>query len=253
MGLTEILLPDREEKIIGFAGGDGRNYLIEQMANTLSAAGKRILIAALGHQVLPIIGEIVVAPNADALLGRIASQFKQHSILFLGKEYQDHMVHGFSLEEITKLIQEAEYDYFFNIVGPADLVSIFSVKTIQELENLTHLQRLFYCFPASLINGELDSGIAEDVAEFRKNFQLGEERKVLDHTTIVSYLTDPEVGLGALLAGHLPVTLIFTGVESVLNENNVIVLARSLLRRDIQSIYMANLKENLVKPATFEE
>ncbi len=252
MGLFEQLFPDRKENIVGFTGGEGKNYLLEQLANHLTTERKRVLIAPVGNPVLPVTGEIVVNQDVRELVDTIQQQFNHHPVLFVGQAFKEHMVNGFNSTQIRHLIKHAPYDYFFIMVGPPEFFGIFSSKTIQQLQKYTFLHRLLYCFPISILNREINTQDVEDVSEFRNHFQVGEDKKILDHELIIKYLKDTQQGLGSLLKGDIPVSLLLTGVENVLDENRVIMLARSLLNQGIHPVYMANLKQNLVKPAISE-
>ncbi len=247
MSITQQLLLNPQAKIIGFTGGKGRNYLVNEFAEEFGRSGKKVVIGQLGKDLLPTSGRIVYSEKDDELLQKIEKELEETSVVYAGRGVKDHFVSGITAQIASKIINSGKVDYLLLVVGSPEKVSVFSHKHIARLAKMDFLDQLIYCFQIDYIDRELDREVAENPEEFLKNFPDFESSRVFDQQLIVRYLTDAEQGALSLFTQQWPGILVFTDVNNPLLENRSINLARDLFIHKIENIYFANLRNNLIK------
>ncbi len=243
MAISQQLLHESSARLIGFTGGKGRNYLLNQMASELAHFGKKVVIAHFDRQILAPSGYILYDKNEKTLVKKIEEKLDQQPVIFAATATQDHLVVGISPGTVERLSNSTKIDYIFLILGSEKKFSILSQKEITDHGKLKYLDQLIYVFQLDLIDQPLNGHMTTNLPVFIKNFP----EKSLTQETIVAYLTHPEKGAMKLFQKKWPTYLIFTDVNNMLLENRCINIARDLYSKNISHIFQSNLKDNIVK------
>jgi hypothetical protein len=244
--LDQIIYKDTT-RIIGFTGGKGRNYLLNQLASELSHNGKSVIITNIEKDLLPPSGRIIYQQDENALLKEVKSEIKKHPIIYAGSGIQDHFVTGLTLSGIRKLKSEKISDYLLLLLGNEKKYSLLNKKEVEKLCKLTIIEQLVYCFQLELIDQPLNRAIFPNLDEILQAFTGYKTEKLFSQEFIFDFLTDKEQGVYSLFQQKWPTFLIFTDINNIFLENRSINLARDLYSTKIKVIYQANLKDNRLK------
>lgn len=246
MALVQQLFVNPQSRVIGFTGGKGRDYLINQLANELSRAGKRVVVTHLKNELLPVTGYIVY-DDPENLLVRIESEIDTHPLIYAGREVKDHFITGITMTMARKIAGSKKVDFLLFIVGTMEKYSIYSRNRLNQLGKLALIDQLIYCFQMDWIDQVAGWDMVENYAEFSKEFAAFNNHKILNQKLMVAYLTDREKGANVLFRQGWPSVLVLTDIDNPFLENRAINLARDLSSHQMPFIFMANLKENLIK------
>jgi len=240
-----ILNPDI--KTLGFVGGKGRNYIVNEIADFFKRSGFRVAVSHLGSEMLPLFGKIVQFNEEAELFTKVKEAFKENSIIYIGKEENQGFLKGIDLTIASKLSQSELIDYNLLILGPPGEFSIIPIKYINEICEISFLDQLVYCYQIDKIGKSFDKNFILDRESFNTNFPEFAQAQTINHQLIIKYLTSKAKGIFKFFQQNWPTALVFTDVNSVILENNAINLARELFTRKIHHIFLANLRENLIK------
>jgi len=244
--IQQLLVSD-SVRVIGFAGGKGRDYLSNWMASELSRSGKTVVISFLGDQMMAPAGYIVAENDEDALLAGIKTAVRENPLIFAGRGSTENFVKGISSSLAKEIYKLPEIDYLFLIVGSAEERSLLSSKTLTGISKLNYLDELIFCFQIDDIEQPLNSPELNPEENFFRDFPALKRFHNFDQQFIRKYLSTKEGGVLSLFQQKWPAVLVFTGVSNILLENHVINLTRDLFPQKIKSIYLTNLKEDLIK------
>jgi len=247
MAIIDQILENKNSRVIGFIGGKGRNFLLNQLASEIAHAGHKVIITNIEKDILPPSGKIIYHKDEKLLLSDIKKAIKTNPILYVGKEIQDHFVRGLTLSGIRKLKSEHAQDYLLLLLGNEKKYSLLSRKDITKICKLSLLDQLIYCFQLDLIDQPLDHSKMGNALEIVEHFPQFKNDNLFSQDFIFSYLTDAENGAYHLFQQKWPTSLIFTDINNLLLENRSINLVRDLLSQKIQKIYQSNLKDNRLK------
>ncbi len=247
MAILQQLLVNPEAKVIGFTGGRGRDHIANEFASELNRSGKNVLISHLKYDLLPTTGHIVYHDDPDELITLIEDAFKSHSTVYAGRGMNGHLVQGIQNKAVKKILEQSSVDNLLLIAGKAEKASIFPQKYLSEILKMSFLEELIYVFELDLIDEPLDEQMVENPAEFLDLFAGKERPDVLTQQLIEDYFLDTGKGARKLFRNQYTSVLVFTDVNNALLENRAINLTRNLNAPEFEHIYMANLKENLVK------
>lgn len=250
MSFSQLLEIDANARVIGFTGGSGRNYLLEQLASDLARRGKRIIVSHLQGKLLPITGEIICREDPAELIEEARAKSQPGSVLCLGKRMEQHFAQSPDKRFFQRLIKENFYDYLFIVLGAMGSYSFISEKSIRQLKRILFLDRLIYTMPIDLLDQVISDENVENLKEFSALFVGTAAPIVVTPTLIAEYLTSGKLPWKEIFLGKMPVDFVLTNVNNVLLENRAINLARELEARGISLIYTANFKDNLIKRIT---
>ena len=247
MAILDQILYNKATRIIGFTGGKGRNYLLNQLASELAHNGKTVIISNIEKDILPPSGKIIYKQDENKLLSEVKKEIKKHPIIYTGRGIEDHFVTGLKLSGIRKLISEKLSDYLLLLLGNEKKYSLLDKKDIEKLCKLRLIDQLVYCFQLELIDQQLNHSQFPNSPEIIKRFPQHKTENLFSQEFISDYLTHKENGAYQLFLQKWPTFLIFTDINNVFLENRSINLARDLLSKKIKIIFQANLKENRLK------
>lgn len=247
MAILDQILYNKATRIIGFTGGKGRNYLLNQLASELAHSGKTVIISNIEKDILPPSGQIIYKQDENELFAEVKKEIKKHPIIYAGRGIQDHFVTGLTLSGIRKLKSQKLSDYLLLLLGNEKKYSLLNKKDIEKLCKLTIIDQLIYCFQLELIDQQLNQSEFPNSAEIVKGFPQHKRDNLFSQEFIYDYLTHKENGAYQLFLQKWPTFLIFTDINNIFLENRSINLTRDLLTTKIKIIYQANLKENRLK------
>jgi hypothetical protein len=247
MAILDQILHSKTSKIIGFTGGKGRNFLLNQLASELAHGGKSVIISNIEKDILPPSGRIIYNQDESKLLSEVKKEIKKHPIIYTGRGIQDHFVTGMTLSGIRKLKSEKLSDYLLLLLGNEKKYSLLNPKDVEKLCKMTIIDQLIYCFQLELIDQQFNDEQFTHSAEIIKKFPQHKLENIFSHEFIFDYLTHKENGAYRLFLQKWPTLLILTDVNNIFLENRSINLARDLFSKKIKIIYQANLKENRLK------
>ncbi len=247
MTSVQQLLVSDEVRVIGFAGGKGRDYLSNRMASELSRSGKTVVISSLGGQMMAPAGYIVAEDEEEALLAGIQAAVRENPLIFAGRGSTESFVKGITSSLAKKIARLPEIDYLFLIVGTAEERSLLSSKTLSGICKLNYLDELIFCFQIDNIEQPLNSTDVNPGENFFRDFPALKKFRNFDQQFIRKYLSIREGGILCLFQQKWPAVLVFTDINNVLLENHAINLTRDLFTPKIRPVYLANLKEDLIK------
>ena len=244
--LQQLLVGD-DVHVIGFAGGKGRDFLANWMAGELARSGKTVVISSLGAQMMAPAGYIVAEDDENILPGKIKAALSENPVVFAGKGFTENFVKGITSTLAKKIYRIPEVDYLFLIVGSAEERTLLSSKTLSAISKLKYLDELIYCFQIDAIEQPLNTPRLQPEEKFFTDFPGLKRFRNFDQQFIRKYLSIREGGILSLFQQKWPAVLVFTDVSNVLLENLAISLSRDLFPPKIKSVYLANLKQNLIK------
>lgn len=241
-------LPEIEKaKVVGFIGGTGRNYFVNQIASESVHLQKKVVITHLVKDILAPSGHIIFDHDEKKLFGKIEKAASQHPIVYAGSALDDHFVTGVHRPLISDLIKSNKIDLILLILGNENETSLFSKTDLTSICKNTFLDQLIYCFQLDLVDQPITTQLAQKPKEILKNFPKYLDEKVFTQDFIFDYLTSPGIGAFNLFKQKWPAFLVFTDINNIFLENRSINIARDLSSRGIGNILQANLKQNLVK------
>jgi hypothetical protein len=247
MVIAQQLLVNKAFRCIGFFGGKGRDHILNQFANELARLGKKIVISHIDKKILPSTGYIVYHKLEEKLHKLIEVEIQQHPIIYAGRTLEDYFLSGISSRLVKRLLKSKKVDYVLLVFGEEENTSIFTKRDIAELLKTDYIEELIYFFQIDKIDLPLSSQLTVKPSEFLKAFPQHGKENTLNHSLIIDYLTDPNHGAFKLFQQRWPVLLLLTDVDDFFLENRAINIARDLYSENIEYIYQANLKENMVK------
>lgn len=246
MAISQQLLLNSEFKVIGFAGGKGRNYLLNLLAGELVHSGKKVVISNIGKDVLAPSGHILYNKDESKLLKLIKKEILNNPLIYAGTELKDYLISGISHHTINELKASSICDHLLLILGNEEKRTLFSKREIASISRSDFLDELIYCFQLDLIDQPLSSSIVERPDELFKRFPQHKRNASFSQKLIVNYLADEKNGALRLFQQKWPTFLIFTDISNVFLENRSINLTRDLVNFPIDRIYRANLKDNMI-------
>jgi len=247
MPILQQLIENDEIRLIGFAGGKGRGHLISALASELAHNGKKVVLTNIEKDILPPSGLIIFQKDQNKLLKQIEREIKENPIIYAGSELEDHFVSGVDSAMIEKLSESRHIDYLFLIMGNSKSISFLSLSEMSEITKYERIQQLVYCFQFDMIDqvlGEQDLG---EVTPVLNHFAEFKPDKAISHELMLKYFTDAAHGSYKLFQQKWPAHLILTDINNLLLENRCINFARDLQTYQINHIWQANLKENMIK------
>jgi hypothetical protein len=247
MALLQQLPEIENAKVVGFIGGTGRNYFVNQIASELVHQQKKVVITHLVKDILAPSGHIIFDPDEKKLFGKIEKAVTKHPVIYAGSNLDDHFVTGVHRPFISDLVNSKKIDFILLIMGNENETSLFSKTELTSICKISILDQLIYCFQLDLIDQPITTQHAHKPQDIFKNFPKYRHEKVFTQDFIFDYLTSPGIGALSLFKQKWPVFLIFTDINNIFLENRCINIARDLSSRGISHILQANLKENLVK------
>ncbi len=246
MTLKENLMVEGNFRTIGFAGGKGKNYLLDKLSFDLARQGKRIVISHIEEKIFPATGHIVFKPNESDLLRKIESELKEHSIIYAGRALDDNFLEGIRQSTVKKIMASDVVDHIMLIFGEEE-VSLLTKTEVDNLLKIKYLHELVYCLQLDHIDQKLNSEVVSDISEFLKRFPKYHKDKIYSHQLIVDYISDENNGICKLFKQRFPTLLVFTDISNLLLENRAINIGRDLYQRKFNLIFQANLQDNIVK------
>jgi hypothetical protein len=246
MAISQQLLMNPGLKVIGFAGGKGRNYLLNLLAGELVHSGKKVVISNIGKDVLAPSGHILYNKDESKLLKVIKKEILNNPLIYAGTELKDYMISGISNDTINELKASSICDHLLLILGNEEKRTLFSKREISSISHSQFLDEFIYCFQLDLIDQPLNSNIVNRPDELFKRFPQHKSNASFNQELIVDYLSDKKNGALRLFQQEWPTFLIFTDINNVFLENRTINLTRDLVNSAIDRIYWANLKENMI-------
>ncbi len=103
MPIAQQFIPADKIHLIGFAGGKGRNHLLNEIASDLAHEGKKIVITNIVKDILPPLGHIIFEKDQNKLLKKVERQIKEHPIVYAGQQLEDHFVVGVDPQMVKKI------------------------------------------------------------------------------------------------------------------------------------------------------
>jgi hypothetical protein len=247
MAILGQILTSKTTGVIGFTGGKGRNYLLNQLASELAHNGKTVIISNIEKDILPPSGRIIYNHDENTLLSDVKKEIKKHPIIYTGRGIQDHFVTGMTLSGIRRLKSKNLSDYLLLLLGNEKKYSLLNISDVDKLCKLSIIDQLIYCFQLELIDQQLNPTQFPNSAEIVERFPQHKAEKIFSQEFIFDYLTHKENGAYRLFLQKWPTLLILTDINNIFLENRSINLARDLYSKKIKIIYQANLKENRLK------
>ena len=247
MAILDQIISSKTARVIGFTGGKGRNYLLNQLASELAHGGKTVIISNIEKDILPPSGKIIYNQDENKLLSEVKKEIKNHPIIYTGRGIQDHFVTGMTLSGIRRLKSKKLSDYLLLLLGNEKKYSLLNIADVDKLCKLSIIDQLIYCFQLELIDQQLNPNQFPNAAEIIKSFPQYKSEKIFSQEFIFDYLTQKENGAYRLFLQKWPTLLILTDIDNIFLENRSINLARDLHSKKIKIIYQANLKDNRLK------
>ncbi len=247
MALLQQLPEIENVKVVGFIGGKGRNYFVNQIASESAHVNKRVVITYLGRDILAPSGHIIFDSDEKKLFEKIEKGISRHPVIYAGRALEDHFVTGVHRSLISDMIKSKKIDLILLILGNENETSLFPKKEIMSICKNSFLDQMIYCFQLDLVDQPITNQMAVNSKEILKNFPKYTKEGVLSQDFIFDYLTSPDMGVYNLFKQKWPLFLVFTDINNIFLENRTINIARDLSSREIDNIFQANLKENLVK------
>jgi len=247
MSLAESLFLSSGMKVIGLAGGKGRNYFANQIATDFARSGKKVVIAQFGRKTLPLAGQIISAENGNRLLREVEAALEKEPVVYAAQGLSDNIATGVEIATLQKMSQIKLIDQILLIVGPAEEYSVLTKKSISDVLKVKLVDQLIYFFQIDKIDQPFDENCIENIPVIKKVMSQKRKSDRFNHQFIISYLTQPESGALKIFRQRYPALLLLTDVNSILLENKALNLARNLFAKNIENIFLANLKENFVK------
>lgn len=247
MAISQQLLSDPSVRLMGFTGGKGRNYLLNQLASELAHIGKKVVITHLDREILAPSGFILYQKNEKKLIREIEREIFQNPIIFAATDIQDHMVTGISIDTLLQLKNIPAIDAILVILGDEKINSILSREEIDTISELKSLDELIYAFQLDLIDQQLAPQMLDKLPGFMQNSIKKTPGQSFSQELLIEYLTDRRHGAFNLFQQLWPTYLIFTDITNILLENRCITIARDLHLKKIQHIFQSHLREKIVK------
>jgi hypothetical protein len=247
MPISQQLIENKEIRFVGFVGGKGRSHLINEVASGLAHSGKKIVLTNIERDILPPSGHIIFQKDHNKLLKQVEQELKVNPIIYAGRELEDHFVVGVDSSMIEKLAGSKRIDYLFLIMGNAKPESFLSPGEVTEITQYLPLEELIYCFQFDMIDQMLGEQEIAEVGQFLNTFIEFKPEKAVSYELLLKYFTDSQYGAYNLFQQKWSTHLIFTDINNPLLENRCINFARDLQAHNINHIWQANLKENMIK------
>ena len=244
MVLTGRLLLEPAASILAFAGGKGRLGLLRRVAEELTRDGRQVTIVSSLPQKLPYTGELVVGTSLDLLLPQINAAFERTPLVYAGSKIANQMLSGFNITSLRGLCKSFPGDYLLIDLDRMN-ASLFNNKChYRKFIARPPWHQAIAVFDLSLLDGVALRQQVEDLPAFQKGYP-GVDR--VDARTLVDFLCDRQAGMGDLFGAPKATLAVLLGVETVLQENRALTIARELQAGGVEHIALADLETNMIK------